>query len=635
MISWCHPVDESDQWDGFNEPGVEHFAGSPLKSLAREIVQNSLDSHDPSKQDPVRVEFEEISIKPKEIPGYESLLETVSLCLAAAPAEGEKAKLFFENALADLKKTRIKALVISDYNTQGIQGPAKNGAPYYAFMKAKGQSKKQDLTAGGSFGIGKFAPYATSSLRTVFVSTAFADESGGVTQYTQGKTILMSHDDANGSRHQGIGFWGVTEKCQPVEGQCDQIPAWLNRTVSGGMPEVGTRLVIVGFDSKPGWQHVLAASIIENFFGAIQQERLEVVINKTTRISHTELQETFESSPLREAIENEVGEPEHFDNCKAYSYCLKSHQEAFIESRQDLDLGLCELKILVGEGLPKKVAFLRNGMFISDSLDLPGLRRFSEFKDFVAVFQCRSEKGIALLRKMEPPKHDSFEPDRLFTREEQNRGKRALKEVAKWIREMLSRNAKDPVSEVTTLDELKEFFADEAADGKGKGTEETNPFGKVFITAKPLAQKKQTTPHTVGGVADQGTNDTTDDGGGGGGKDGAGGGDGKGGVGDSAGGAGSGGQPEVSVSLSNPRAVVLTPGTRRIGFTPSRSGKVSIVLFEVGADSDYPLSVKKSSIGEVSNGKILLDLSKNSRSIIDVELAEEFSGALKVVAHEI
>ena len=615
---------------------MEHFAGSPLKSLAREIVQNSLDSHDPSKPGPVRVEFEEVSIKPKEIPGYTALIETVNLCLSAAPAEGEKAQQFFANAIAELKKPRIKALVISDYNTQGIKGPAKNGSPYYAFMKAKGQSKKQDLMAGGSFGIGKFAPFATSSLRTVFVSTAFEDESGGIKQYTQGKTILMSHDDVNGSRHQGVGFWGVNEKCQPVEGQSDQIPDWLNRALSGGTPEVGTKLVIVGFDSKPGWQHVLAASIIENFFGAIQQERLEVVINKTQKIAHTELQETFQSSPLRYAMENEVGEPEHFDNCKAYSYCLKSHQEAFIESRQDVDLGLCELKILVGDGLPKKVAFLRNGMFISDSLDLPGLRRFSDFKDFVAVFQCRSEEGIALLRKMEPPKHDSFEPDSLFTREEQTRGKRALKEVAKWIREMLSRNAKDPVSEVTTLDELKEFFADEVADGKGKGTEETNPFGKVFITAKPLHRKKQTTPHSVAGAAEQGTDDTTEHGGGGGGgKDGAGGGDGKGGVGDFAGGSGAGGQPEVLVSLSNPRAVVLTPGTRRIGFTPSRSGKVSIALLEVGADSDYPLNIKKSSIGEISNGKIVLDLIKNSRSIIDVELAEEFSGALKVLAHEI
>ena len=45
MIGWTHPIDESDQWDGFNEPGIEHFSGSPIRHLAREVVQNSLDSH--------------------------------------------------------------------------------------------------------------------------------------------------------------------------------------------------------------------------------------------------------------------------------------------------------------------------------------------------------------------------------------------------------------------------------------------------------------------------------------------------------------------------------------------------------------------------------------------------------------
>ncbi len=28
-IGWHHPVDESDQWDGFNEPGMAHFTGNP------------------------------------------------------------------------------------------------------------------------------------------------------------------------------------------------------------------------------------------------------------------------------------------------------------------------------------------------------------------------------------------------------------------------------------------------------------------------------------------------------------------------------------------------------------------------------------------------------------------------------
>ena len=37
-------------------------------------------------------------------------------------------------------------------------GPCNNGTKYYAFMKAKGQSRKDSETASGSYGIGKFAP---------------------------------------------------------------------------------------------------------------------------------------------------------------------------------------------------------------------------------------------------------------------------------------------------------------------------------------------------------------------------------------------------------------------------------------------------------------------------------------------
>ena len=43
-IGWYHPVDESDQWDGFNDSGIEHFRAGPLCTLPREAIQNSLDA---------------------------------------------------------------------------------------------------------------------------------------------------------------------------------------------------------------------------------------------------------------------------------------------------------------------------------------------------------------------------------------------------------------------------------------------------------------------------------------------------------------------------------------------------------------------------------------------------------------
>jgi hypothetical protein len=43
-IGWNHPIDFSDLWNGFNDSGIEHFTGSPIPHLAREVNQNSVDS---------------------------------------------------------------------------------------------------------------------------------------------------------------------------------------------------------------------------------------------------------------------------------------------------------------------------------------------------------------------------------------------------------------------------------------------------------------------------------------------------------------------------------------------------------------------------------------------------------------
>ena len=43
-FGWAHSSDDSDQWDGFNEAGIEHFLGNPIFHLAKEINQNALDA---------------------------------------------------------------------------------------------------------------------------------------------------------------------------------------------------------------------------------------------------------------------------------------------------------------------------------------------------------------------------------------------------------------------------------------------------------------------------------------------------------------------------------------------------------------------------------------------------------------
>src|SRR5690606_32508883 len=118
----------------------------------------------------------------------------------------------------------------------------------------------------------------------------------------------------------------------------------------------------------------------------------------------------FSDERVVSAIDDQQEEPETFKNSGHFLRALTSGESSIAET-ESLRLGHCKLHILVGEELPKRVAVLRNGMLITSNL--AKLRRFSDFKEFVAVFECWSTKGNDLLRAMEPPAHDDFEPMRL------------------------------------------------------------------------------------------------------------------------------------------------------------------------------------------------------------------------------
>jgi hypothetical protein len=625
-IGWQHPVDTSDQWDGFNEPGIEHFAGSPIRHLAREVNQNALDAGEADIVD-VRIRLHEVDVS--SIPHLSELKANLKSCYEASLNESKKAEIFFKAAQDELKKHKISVLEISDYHTRGMKGPSENGTPFYAFMKAKGQSRKGSDTATGSYGIGKFAPYAVSKLRTIFISTVYQEDSGIYTQLTQGKSILMSHDMA-GKRKQGVGFWGIREKCQPVSGVVSGLPDWIQRTISEtDLPKSkGSKLTVLGFDAAKNWEEHLAVSVAENFFGAIADGKLRVEVDGKYILDQTTIRAFFDNDEIRNIIKTQKGEPEQFDNSKNYLATYQGGVEVITEETEQRELGLCQVKILIGENLPKKICALRNGMFITDSLNR--LKSFSDFKDFMAVFHCQSTKGNELLRSMEPPRHDDFEPERIPTKEEQKRGAKALVDLAKWIREMLKLHAKDPVSEVTEIDELKDFFGDEGDGDSGKGTEEINPYGEVIIRAKPIRTKVKTGEKL--GEGDDGGDGAGDEGGGGG--AGAGGGDGLGGKGDSEGGEG-GGSQKAMVDINNVRAVLSGGKTRKIAFTPVSSGKIVLHVKEAGADSDYNVAIIKADRGVLGKGGVVLDVLAGTRINMDIELNQEFTGALKVVAHEI
>jgi hypothetical protein len=98
------PVDNADQWEGFNHPGIEHFRTSPLTSLAREVLQNSMDA---GVRKPVVVSFRYRDVPIQDIPGLAELRASIQQCLSIADSEGKKANDFFANAQRLLKGSQF------------------------------------------------------------------------------------------------------------------------------------------------------------------------------------------------------------------------------------------------------------------------------------------------------------------------------------------------------------------------------------------------------------------------------------------------------------------------------------------------------------------------------------------------
>ena len=451
----------------------------------------------------------------------------------------------------------------------------------------------------------------------------------------------MSYKE-NGNTKSAVGFWGNVDGCLPLD-DTTNIPLWLLSSSHTEATQItqGTKLTVLGFDASYNWEKIILISIMENFFGAIANDDIIVYVGDKYVLSVNTIEDYFNDASLKDLVIKSptTDAQERFDSAYHYYMAIKATSKEEMIVAQTTNLGLCKLNIIVGDNLPKKVCALRNGMFISDVLD--GLKRFSDFKDFVAVFQCDNDAGNRLLRNMEPPRHDKFSPERLLEKTEIVKGQKALKEIANWIRGVLKDKARDPVSDKTLLNELKDLLGDDEFDDSNQKGEEINPLGKLVYQGKPvkIIAHKFVPPveeyqgdivwPTEGEGNDIGIDESNvlSEG-----------------KGKNGGKSSSGDDSDATVAsnvgrlveINNIRAPIIDDGRKRnLTFMPSASGKISIRIYESGADSDYSVNIVGSNIGVVRNGCLILECIASQKVAVIVELGEIFLGAIKVIANEI
>ena len=456
-LKWYFPSTGGGDEQGINDSLRETFEGDHERYIARESIQNSMDARIDYQQ-PVKVRFERIDLEASQIPGVDELRQTILKALDYA-GEEERAGSY-ATALQALDMPTVSVLKISDFNTTGLSGSdqKQGGGGWYKLVRATGVNAMNGV-GGGSFGIGKGAPFAASSLRTVFYSTV--NEEGEA--IFQGKARLSSFLDNNDVR-QGVGQFGIfTEEGRGVSSVRDRdyIPAFFQRT------EMGTDVFVIGYQTtEQDWRKLLINSILNNFWAAIHFDDLDVELvegDERLTISQENLSELM--------LDYSAGKDGsyHF-----YSSVVEPTHE-FSETLPLL--GDVKLYVRVEAGFPKKVQMMRKSKMV---VCTNSFRVMPE--PYAGVFICESEEGNRLLRNLEPPAHDEWDSQR-----DKENGRKIFKELNDWVRgslrELAGTGSNEPedipgvseyLPELDERDDMKPYFG---GDGQPtyRGSDEETP----------------------------------------------------------------------------------------------------------------------------------------------------------------
>lgn len=602
---------EANKVEGLAYAGFETFRGSPYTSCARETGQNSRDAASGSA--PVQVAFNLRNIPRSEIPFADQLQHSIACCLASA--RDEKTKSHLERARAHIMAPMLKVLEIADLNTTGLTGPVNDESSVFAaLVKGDGITNKSDPTSAGSYGIGKNAAYAVSDLQTVIYSTCYQEaQAKEISFAAQGRLRLISHTDGE-EKLSAEGYWGKDD-FMPITNRWE-VPSWVARE------SIGTSIFSVGFHEQDRWADRMRLSLATNFFLAIRRNEIEFSVDDV-KLNQPSIESILDSSPLAEiaAASDEIAS---LERAKRLMLCVSS--DAATQHKISVKgLGEFDLHLLIAEDMPREIHILRNGIYICDNFGKFGLpmRAFRGTREYIAVLEpARSEAGkkpSQLLKQLENPAHDAFEPERIVDPSAQQAARQQIKELINKVRATIKGVAKMEDIDHSHLDELSHLFAAGGNSNAPGAGDETDPERFQYGEARRSARKRV----SIGGERkakvrrgkETGQHDRKKA--------------------DKSGRSSKRPGGVRSVTLNQVRSKVPQGAddfSRTIFFTPDTSGNVEIAIAASGLTDDVELSLADVSAGTVVNGRLRATLVKGQRTAVQVTFSEPFAGPIEIEA---
>jgi len=465
---WYFPSNNGGDEQGLNNSLIETFNDSPLKSLAREIVQNSLDAALEGKQ--AIVEFKSFNLNRQDFPGFEELSDIINKCEDFA--RNDKTKLFFKQANSILSSDKIFFLRISDFNTKGLRGSDKDrGTDWCNLVRSTGSSDK-DGEKGGSFGIGKGAPFACSALRTVFYSTFDCEgkkASQGVSRLTSFKLGCLENGTDNIA--QGVGYFGVQKPLR-----CVPCPEMLTLDKEFERTSFGTDIYVAGlrteiFHDIDELESTIINEVLDGFIIAIWDGKLEIKVN-----SFTINKENLPS--IIEKFRNKLS------NSTIMNYELLSRDvkwENIDIKLSNIKVGSIKLAIALRHDGNNKISMIRSsGMKILDKDKLcPTMR-------FVGIAVIEGKELNERLIKLENPSHNKWEPKRYDSRNSQ----KLLNTIYDSIKDKLNELAENTFSSTVDIEGAGDFLPDDISAGEDRHrTPKVEVVNKIVSVEKKIKTK--------------------------------------------------------------------------------------------------------------------------------------------------
>lgn len=472
---WCFsPLGTGDKV-GVNNAGIGIFKKQPYIGLAKEILQNVIDAKDKNITEPAKAVFEVIYVPKTQLPDPERLSYVIKQCYEYYHEGDDGIKMGLLKSAAESLldgDDLIPVLKISDFNTVGLTGAREEKGSNWTGLVREISATNKGNGKSGSFGVGKFAPFNFSQIRTIIYSTHNKDGETAL----QGKTILTTFRDEDGKLKQNVGLFGLIEEedCKAIYDPNDA-PDIFNRT------ECGTDLFVIGFKNEEEWMQQVAVSVLEYFFYTIYIGDLEVSIidggnridinkdslssmmNKYADYCHRKEIE-FSAPAFWEILNDRTGRTKHY----AEPFDNKGEVELYLLVDQDLaEKRILEMRT-AGMKITEDTAF-RIGAYFRGIFIATGKGSKSDNpKDNINSF----------LRKCENQAHDTWSKD-----EYENHTKEAdavIKKIHSWILEKVKAEIPEVDTEETEGYGLADLIPNQESDGKDD-TEE-----KAYFTFEPL-----------------------------------------------------------------------------------------------------------------------------------------------------